>query len=291
MEAKHIDFRDQISRNKKKSAILMFVIFLVFVLLGFSISMAFNPDYFFLIIILSIVISLVYLYVIYYNSDKIAIRGVDAKKALKDKYKQYFNSVEGLCIAAGIPMPELYVMHSDQINAFASGRDYDNSIICVTTGALEKLNKDELEGVLAHEIGHIASYDVRYMTLVTVMVGLISIISQLFFRTMFFKRGNDRGKVVWILAAVVTAILAPILVYLIQMAISRKREYSADAYSVKFTRHPRALIRALKKIEKDVYAEKKVPKAIAPLFFISPLKDLDKTHPSIAKRIATLERM
>ncbi|GAI99056.1 unnamed protein product, partial [marine sediment metagenome] len=136
--------------------------------------------------IIAIVFSLIYLLATYYNSDKIAIASVGAKKAYRDDCKQYYDLVEGLCLASGLPMPKLYVMPSAQINAFASGRDPNHAVVCVTKGALEKLDKKELEGVLAHELGHVANYDMRYMTLIVVMVGMISIISQIFLRSLWF---------------------------------------------------------------------------------------------------------
>ena len=181
MNQTRIDFRDQISKNKFKSFFLMIIIFVVFILFGYVISMAFEPGFFFIIMIFAIIFSVSYILVNFYKSDKIAIASVGAKKAYRDDYKQYYNAVEGLTLASGMPMPKLYIMHSPQINAFASGRDPHHAVVCVTDGALEKLDKTELEGVLAHELGHIASYDMRYMTLVAVMVGMIAIVSQIFF--------------------------------------------------------------------------------------------------------------
>ena len=288
-----IDFRDQISRNKRKSVFLMFSVFVVLVLLGYVISLAFSPGYFFIIMIIAIIFSISYILVSFYKSDKIAIASVGAKKAYRDDYKQYHSLVEGLTIASGLPMPKLYVMPSEQINAFASGRDPQHAVVCVTKGALNKLDKTELEAVLAHELGHIASYDMRYMTLVAVMVGMVAIISQIFLRSLWFSSGgNDRSKVIFILIGVVLAILAPIVVYMVQMSISRKREFVADASAVKFTRYPGGLIKALKKIKEDnTPPEKKISKALVPLFISNPFGALGKTHPPLEKRISVLERM
>ncbi|MFW6233090.1 MAG: M48 family metallopeptidase [Nanoarchaeota archaeon] len=293
-----IDFRDQISKNNKKSFFLMLSIFLILILFGYLISFAFSQKYFFIIMIISIIFSLGYLLIGFYKSDKIAITSVGAKKADKIKYKQYYGLVHGLTLASGLPMPELYVMNSNQINAFASGRNPENSVICVTTGALEKLEKRELEAVLAHELGHIANYDIRFITLVTILVGMIAIISEIFLRSLWFSSIGDRdnrASWIFILIGILMAILAPITVKLIQLSISRKREFSADASSVRFTRYPDALIKALKKIKADseagITSEKKVSKAVAPLFFTNPLKGLGSTHPSIEKRIQILERM
>ena len=290
-----IDFRDQIVRNKRRSVFLMFSVFVILVLLGYVISLAFSPAYFFLIMIIAIIFSISYILISYYNSHKIAIASVGATKAYKDDYKQYHNLVEGLTLASGLPKPELYIMHSKQINAFASGRDPQHAVVCVTEGALEKLDKNELEAVLAHELGHIASYDMRYMTLVAVMVGMVAIISQIFLRSLWFSGGggsNDKSKAIFILIGIVLAIIAPLVVYLVQMSISRKREFVADASAVKFTRYPDGLIRALKKIKVDnTPPEKKVSKAVAPLFISNPFGGLSSTHPPIEKRIQALERM
>ena len=285
------DFRDQISTNKRKSLFLILVIFLVFILLGYAISFAFDPSYFFFIMVISIIFSLSYIFGSYYNSDKIAIASVGAKKSNRTENKQYHDLVESLTIASGLPMPQLYIMNSPQINAFASGRDPEHAVICVTKGALEKLNKKELEGVLAHELSHIANYDIRYMTVATVMVGIIAIISQIFLRSLWFRSGDNRGKEIFVLIGIVLAILAPIVVYLIQLAISRKREFTADASAVKFTRYPPGLIQALEKIEKENRPEKKINKAIAPMFFANPFRNLGSTHPPTKERINALERM
>ena len=292
-----IDFRDQIAGNKLKSFFLMVVIFAVIVLFGYVISFAFEPGYFFIIMIISIVFSMFYLLISYYNSDKIALASVRAKLADRTQYRQYYSIVEGLTIASGMPMPKLYIMPSQQINAFASGRNPRNSVICVTEGALNKLNKEELEGVLAHELSHVANYDIRFMTLTAVMVGMIAIISEIFLRSMWMRGSSDdsKGKGIFILIGLVLAILAPIFVQLVQLAISRKREYSADASAVKFTRYPPGLINALKKIRSENSPEKKIPKAVAPLFFANPFsagfKELTSTHPAIEKRIEVLEKM
>jgi len=290
-----IDFRDQISRNKWKSFFLMVIIFIVIIVLGYVISMATDPGYFFIIMIIATLFSILYIWVSYYNSHKIAIASVGAKKAFREQYKMYHDIVEGLTLASGLPKPELYVMPSKNINAFASGRDPSHSVVCVTEGALEKLDRRELEGVLAHELGHIGCYDIRYMTLVAVMVGMISIISQIFLRSLWFRGGGggkDKGNAIFMIIAIALAILAPIVVWLVQMSISRKREFSADASSVKFTRYPEGLISALKKIQKENTPEgKNVSKVLAPLFISNPFKGLGSTHPALEERIKVLQRM
>jgi len=298
MEHTRIDFRDQIASNKRKSAFLMIIIFAVIILFGYVISMALDPGYFFFIMIIAIVFSIFYVVFSYYNSDKISIASVRAKPASREHYKDYYRLVEGLTIASGLPMPKLYVMPSMQINAFASGRDPKHSVVCVTEGALQNLERRELEGVLAHELGHIGNYDIRYMTLVAVMVGMIAIISEIFLRSLWFSsggKGEGKGNAIFLVIGIVLAILAPIVVWLVQMSISRKHEYSADATAVKFTRYPQGLIGALKKIKEDHMPTKSehVSKAVAPLFFANPFKldvrNLGSTHPPIEKRIQALE--
>lgn len=289
-----IDFRDQISKNKIKSFILMIFIFGIIVLLGYAISFAFTPGYFFIIMIIAIIFSLFYVTINYYNSDKIALASVGAKEADKIKHKQYYDIVESLTIASGLPLPKLYIMPSPQINAFASGRDPKHAVVCVTQGSLDKLEKKELEGVLAHEMSHVANYDIRYITFAAVMVGIISIISEIFLRSLWFKssdRNDSKGSAIFMIIGIILAIIAPIIVYFVQLAISRKREFTADASAVKFTRFPQGLISALKKIKDENQPEKRVPKAVAPLFFANPFRNLAATHPPIEKRISVLERM
>ncbi len=296
-----ISFHDQISRNKWKSFFLIAIIFLVFLALGYVIAMIYDPSLFFFIMVISIIVSILYILISYYNSDKIALASVSAKPADRRQYPQFYNSVEGLTLASGMPMPKLYVMENLQINAFASGRDPQHAVICVTTGTLEKLNKQELEGVLGHELSHVANFDIRFMTLVAVMVGMIAIISQLFLRSLWFRGGNrdnKKGNAIFMLVGIILAILAPIVVQLVQLAISRKREYVADASAVKFIRSPTGLIGALKKIKNEhvpTQDTKKINKAVAPLFISDPFKkrieNLTSTHPDINKRIEILERM
>ncbi|MEM3113063.1 MAG: M48 family metallopeptidase [Candidatus Pacearchaeota archaeon] len=300
--AERVLFYDQISRNKRNSVLLILVVLVVFILLGYIIGMVLGPDYFTIIMVISIILSLIYVWAGYYYSDKIALASVGAKPADKIKHKQLFNVVESMAIASGLPMPRVYIMEDNQINAFASGRDPKNAVICVTTGALSKLEKDELEGVIAHEMGHIANFDIRFMTLVTVLVGMIAIISEIFLRSLWFANlGNNKGRdgrvqIALILIGILLAILAPLVTMLVQLAISRKREYTADATAVKFTRRPTGLIGALKKIQHDhPMKAHRVSKAVAPLFLGDPFKrkvqNIFSTHPPIEKRITILEKM
>jgi len=301
-KSNRISFHDQISRNKRNSVFLLIGIFLVMILFGYIISLVLGPEYFTIIMILAILISLTYIWVGYYYSDKIAISSAGAKPADKIKHKSLFNSVESMSLASGLPMPKVYIMENSQINAFATGRDPKNAVVCLTTGALEKLDKDELEGVIAHEMGHIANFDIRFMTLVTVLVGMIAIIAEIFLHSFWFGANSDSGgkdgraQILFIILGVLFAILAPIAVQLVQLAISRKREYTADATAVKFTRRPTGLINALRKIQIDHSMKPhQISKAVTPLFISDPFKknldNLFSTHPPLEKRIKTLEKM
>ncbi|HLC77611.1 MAG TPA: M48 family metallopeptidase [Candidatus Nanoarchaeia archaeon] len=292
--AERIDFRDQIASNQWKSVLLMASVIIVIVALGYVISMAFDPGFTFVIMIIAIIFSLLYTWISYYNSGKIAVWSVGAKEAKQSEYRDYHNLVEGLCLASGLPKPKLYIMNSSQINAFASGRNPENAVICVTEGALKKLERRELEGVLAHELGHVASYDIRFMTLVTVMVGMVAIISEIFLRSLWFRSSDNdnKGSLIFLVIGIALAILAPIVVMLVQLAISRKREFSADASAVKFTRYPQGLVNALKKIGKEnSVPEKRVSKVVSPLFISAPVNEWFSTHPPLADRIKALEAM
>lgn len=293
-----VSFHDQIERNKRNSIFLILAVALVLVGLVYSIGLVMGGDVF-IISIIATVFSLSYILITYHKSSKIALWSVNAKIAKSSDYPQYHHLVEGLCLASGMPKPKLYVMENAQINAFATGKNPQESVICVTTGCLEKLNKHELEGVLAHELAHIANYDIRFMTLTAILVGLISIIAQVFLRTLFWssmfggRRGGGGGKggAILMIISIILAILAPIFVMLVQLAISRKREYVADATAVKFVRSPTGLIGALKKIKGN--HEMKVPQAVAPLFLSKPAKNSEifSTHPALEKRIQVLEKM
>ena len=298
MQNNRISFHDQIAKNKRDSVFLVLAVFLVLIGLVYVIGLAIGGDIFF-IGIFATIFSLIYILIGYNKSSKIALWSVNAKPAKQSEYSQYHHLVEGLCLASGMPKPKLYVMENSQINAFATGKNPNEAVICVTTGCLEKLNKHELEGVLSHELAHIANYDIRFMTLTAILVGLISIIAQVFLRSLFLssiegrRNSNSGGKsgAIILIASIALAILAPIFVALVQLAISRRREYSADASAVKFIRSPTGLISALEKIKGN--SEMKVPQAVSPLFLSKPSRtsELFSTHPALEKRIAVLKKM
>jgi heat shock protein HtpX len=301
-EAARLSFEDEITRNKIKSFLLVIAVLIFIPVLGYCISLAIDPGYFFFIMIVSIIFSISYVLISYYNSDKIALASVRARPASSTEHRELFNAVENMSLASGLPMPRVYVMDSPEINAFASGRNPQKAVICVTTGALDKLNKQELEGVIAHEMSHIANLDIRFMTLTAVMIGMISIISQIFLRSLWMGGGSrdreGKGNAVFLIIAIAVAILAPIAAQLVSLAISRKREYAADASGVKFTRYPPGLASALAKIKKEQIDRKELERfspATAPLFISDPFKkkfqNLFSTHPNIEDRIAKLKRM
>ena len=302
--SERISFRDEINKNNAKSFLLMFFIIVILIALGFVVSMLFDPSYFFFIMVLSIIISISYTLISYYNADKIALASVNAKPASSIHHRQLISSVENMSLASGLPMPRVYVMSSPQINAFASGRNPKNAVICVTTGALEKLNKQELEGVIAHEMSHIANYDIRFMTFTAIAIGMIAIIAEIFLRSLWFSGGNNsnnkdgRVQIFLIIVGIALSILAPLLSNLVSLAISRRREYNADATGVKLTRYPPGLAAALKKIKNEHISKEdkhRFPKAVAPLFIGDPYKrkftSLFSSHPPIDDRISKLERM
>jgi heat shock protein HtpX len=235
----------------------------------------------------------------YYSGDKAALSISKAYPANRKDHGHYINSVEGLAIAAQVPVPKIYVLPDQAINAFATGRDPEHASIAVTEGALKKLNRVELEGVIAHEMGHVKNYDMRLMTLTVILVGLIALLSDFFIRGMLFGGGGDDSKElnpVFLILGIVLAILAPLIAQLIQLAISRKREYAADAAGAILSRHPAGLASALKKIKKDSMDTKNATKATAHLYFSNPLKsgfwnNMFSTHPSIDERIRRLESM
>ncbi len=298
--AEKISFEDEITKNKIKSLILILIIAGFFVLLGYIIAKVLDPSYFFVVMIFSIIFSLSYTLISYYKSDKIAIMSVRAQPASRAHHKMFFDAAENMSIASGLPMPKLYVMNSEQINAFASGRNPQNSVICVTTGALQKLNKQELEGVIAHEMSHIANFDIRFMTLAAVLIGMISIVAEIFLRSLWFSgsSGDNKKHPFLIILGLIFAILAPLAANLVSFAISRKREFGADATGVKLTRYPTGLANALKKIKHEHISEQekhKYPKAVAPLFISDPFKkkfrNIFSTHPDVDERIRKLEAM
>jgi len=249
---------------------------------------------------IALIFSLLFTFFSYYYSDKIVLASVRARPATRKENTYLVNVVEELAIAAGVPTPRIYVIDSDELNAFATGRDPEHAVVCVTTGLMRILNRSELEGVIAHEMSHINNYDVRFATLVAVMVGMIVIIADMFRRSMWYRGGDrdrddDKGGIL-IFVGLLFAILAPIFVKLVQLAISRKREYLADSNGAYLTRYPEGLADALEKIKRNNTGSLRVSRAVAPLFIVNPfsskkIAELFSTHPDIDSRIEKLRNM
>lgn len=296
---KKVSFYDQIRNNKIKSFFLLFFIVLIIIGLMYVIAQIYDPTLTFIFLIFGIIIAFIYVFIGYYFSDKIALATVNAIEAKDKKYNHLNNLVEGLSLAGGIPKPKVYVMQSPEINAFATGRNPENGVVCVTEGALEKLNDKELEGVIAHELTHIRNYDIRFVTLTIILVGMIAIISEVFLRSLWFSSGDrDNKNMIFVIIGIALAILAPIVANLVQLAISRKREYMADAGAVQLTRDNTGLISALKKIGKYYETNEKTVanKTVSNMFLASPLShksisNLFSTHPPLSERIKVLEQM
>ncbi len=239
----------------------------------------------------------------YYYSDRIVLSISGAREAPRERYQYLYNTTEGLAIAAGIPVPRLYLIEDSAPNAFATGRDPRHAVIVVTTGLLDKLDRLELEGVLAHEMAHVQNYDIRLATIAAVLVGLVALMSDWLLRSMRWgrRRGSREGgsaQGALVLAGILLAVLAPLLAQLMRLAISRRREYLADASGAMLTRYPEGLAGALEKISADPEPLEAANKATAHLYIINPLREwggwangLFNTHPPVEDRIQRLRAM
>ncbi|MFH0849231.1 MAG: M48 family metallopeptidase [archaeon] len=296
-----LSFQDQISRNKRDSTILAVVIFLVLFALIYVIARIFFGAFstFFLVVAIALIIP--YIYVTYNFGDQVVLSATNAVQADPQRDVYLVNTVEGLSIAAGVPPPKVYIVQSSEINAFATGKDPEHASIAVTTGALQNLRRDELEGVVAHEISHVRNLDTRFMTEVAVMVGLIAILSHGLLRSYWFsgsgrRSDRDRERIgIFVVIGLVLAVVSPIIVRLVQSAISRRRELLADSSSVELTRYPEGLALALEKILKMNRGNMNVSEGMSHLFFVdpnsSPLDALYATHPPLERRIQILRSM
>jgi heat shock protein HtpX len=285
---------EQISANKRRTVFLMLFFLLILWGLGYLISKATgNPGLLFFIGLFSIGYSIIS----YFAGAKMALAINRAKEIQKSDDPRLWRTVENLAITDGLPMPKVYIMGDTSPNAFATGRNYNRAVVCATTGLLEVMNDNELEGVIAHELGHVKNYDMRVNTLAFALVGVISMIADFFIRISFWG-GEDRenGNQLMFLLAFVAAFLAPLAATLLQLSISRRREYLADATGALTTRYPEGLASALEKIEKVGSATKVQNTSTAHMFFANPLKghsilNLFSTHPPIEARISALREM
>ncbi len=291
------NFYQEIRNNKIKSYILITFFIVGIIFFGYLLGYVFLTPSAGLFI--AFVISILFTLIGYYSGDKLILQVSGAKEATKKEYPHFVNTVEGLALAAGLPLPKTYVIDDPQPNAFATGRDEKHASITATTGLLEIMNRTELEGVIGHEMSHIKNYDVRFMTFVSIFAGILVLLSNFFIRGFFFGGGKrDRENnvgVIFLVVGIVLAILTPIIAQLIQLAISRKREFLADASGAQLTRYPEGLANALKKLKNyNGPALKTANRATAHLFISNPFKNASQwlsTHPPLDDRIQRLEAM
>lgn len=306
-----INIYEAISSNKRRTWVIALVFFLFFCLVIYVFSRAFAAylgyevggfGFVGIAMIFSGLLSLSS----YFASDKIVLFISQARPADRKRDFNFYTVTENLCIGAGIPKPKLYVIEDTAMNAFATGRNPQHAVVCATRGLLDGLNRTELEGVIAHELSHIKSYDILLATVVSVMVGSVALLGDWFLRFGFRGRRDDRKESqigsIFLILGLVFAILSPIIAQLIQLALSRRREYSADAGSISITRQPDGLISALKKISLDREPLEAVNKATAHLYIENPFKNerlnaigwfagLFNTHPPVEERIKLLQKM
>jgi len=294
----------QAESNIRKTWFYLFFFLILIIAVGWAISYYFQSP---VILYAAVVISLLMNFIAYWKSDKIVLSLNHAKPIEKRDNPELYRVVENLCITAGLPLPKIYIIDSLQPNAFATGRDKNHAVVAVTRGLLDKLERAELEGVLAHELSHIGNRDMLLQTVIVVLVGVIVIMTDFFFRISFW--GGFRGRnnkesgqigVIMMAVAIALAVLAPIFAQLIKLAISRKREFLADASGALLTRYPEGLARALEKISQDPNSLRGASDATSHLYIASPFRGKEKkawlhklfmTHPPIEERIHTLREM
>ncbi len=298
----------QIGSNKRKTWALIFSFLIVIIAFGFVFGQAFNNPG---ILVFAVLFSVGSALVSYFFSDKITLAISRAVPVSRQSNPELYHIIENLCIASGLPTPGIYTINDDVMNAFATGRDPKHAIICVTSGLLSKMDKTELQGVIAHELSHIGNYDIRLSTIVVVLVGLLTLLADWFLRFSFFggrRRSNDSegGQIqtIFFIIGLVLAIVAPVIALVIQLAISRKREFLADASGALLTRYPEGLASALEKLKQNQTPLAEANKATAHLYITNPLKSGDEkqssngffanlfnTHPPLDERIKRLREM
>ena len=298
-------FHTLITKNKRNSFLLIFIFALFFVALGLLIGMVWGGgDWRFGAVVAGIAATIAFLLTLgsYYGGSSALLGLSKAKQIQKRDDPQLFNVVEEICLAAGMPTPKIYLINDSAMNAFATGRDPRHATVAITTGLRAQLKRDELQGVIAHELSHIRHYDILYATLMAVMVGVLVMLCDVFLRSMWFgggrrsrKRSGGGGggaQVILLIVALVLAIIAPILARIIHMALSRQREYLADAGSIALTRNPEGLASALARLGGDTEVLEVANRATAPLYIVHPIKKFEarakgifNTHPPIADRV------
>jgi heat shock protein HtpX len=304
-------FRERIARNRRNS-LLLIAVFLAFItIFGYIIGFAWlgDPTRALFGLALALVVGVVCGLISYFAGDKMVLAASRAREITHDDAPVLFNVVEEMSIASGLPMPKVYIVDDSAPNAFATGRDPEHATVAVTSGLLEKLDRDELQGVMAHEMSHVANFDIRYSMLVGILVGTTVLISDFFLRGLWFsggrgggRRGGDGGggqlQIIMVIIAVVLAILAPLFARLLQLSISRQREFLADATAVRLARNPKGLADALQKISGDREVLEVANRATAHLYIANPIKKFEKrskglfsTHPPIEERVKILRAL
>lgn len=283
----------QIAANKRKTVLMM----VLFVLLVAGLGWVFS-EYMGDARITPFVLAgaLIYALISYYASSKLALALNGAKQIEKRDNPRLYRIVENLAITEGLPMPKVYIIDDPAPNAFASGRNPQNAVVCATTGLVDMMTDSELQGVMAHELGHVKNYDIRVSMIAFALVAVVSIIADIMLRLTWFRDDEDSSSSLFFIVGIVAAIVAPLVALLIQLAISRKREYLADATGALATRYPEGLASALAKIGESGGRLRRQNASTAHLFFANPLKgkglgNLFSTHPPISERIARLQAM
>lgn len=290
-----VSFRAQQSKNKRKTFMLLFVMFVFLVAAIWAVAQLVGYGGSAWIVPIAVGIALVGVWGSYWNSDKLVLRMTGARVIDQASAPQLFNVVDEVRIAAGLPMPTVAIVDDPAPNAFATGRDPDHAVIAFTTGILEVMDREELQGVTAHEMAHVGNRDTLVMAVAATTAGLIAIIADIGIRMSFFTRRDNNSNPIVLIVGIVVLLLAPIAAVLMRSAISRKRESLADATAVAFTRNPTGLRRALETLSKDHTVVKAHSTAVAHVWIESPLdgksRSLFDTHPPLAERIATLRAM
>ena len=303
-------FHQQQAINRRNSLLLIVIVTLLLAALGFAIGYG-TTGYVegaFGVTTIAIVIAMLLSVGSYFAGDKLVLAASGAKEVTQEAAPQLMNVVRELSLAAGIPMPKVYVIDDTAPNAFATGRDPKHASVAITTGLLQKLDREELQGVMAHELGHVRNFDIRFALLVAVLVGSIALLADFFLRFTFWgggrRGGGDRDRgggglmAIMFVVAILLAVVAPIIGRLVQLAVSRQREYLADASSVELTRNPRGIERALAKISADREVLEVANRATQHLYFTNPIKKFEErssslfsTHPAIVERINRLRQL
>ncbi len=289
-----ISFREQQSKNQRKTWLLLGLMFIAVIVVVWAVGNLLGMNSFWLVPF-AVGISLIGVWVSYWNSDKLVLAMTGARVVTREDAPQLYNVVEEVCIAAGLPLPKIAIVDDEAPNAFATGRDPNHAVIAFTTGILRVMDRDQLQGVAAHEMAHVGNRDTLVMAVAASTAGLLAVIADMGARMAFFSRRDQNSNPLALIVSIVILILAPIAALLIRASISRKRESLADATAVAFTRNPNGLRRALEELARDNTVVHQRSTAVAHVWIESPLdgrqKSMFDTHPPLAERIALLKQM